>query len=228
MTTPTMTTLFDKKVLYISDMVVPSDIPKIIHYFETFNIAKVYDVIVYEHLEEEYFVEDLDLYCNAVIIIEHWYNNTDAKSFYTSLLENKCKMVYNDPKYWTLEFYDQPEEYNNIALIIKQEEEPEVKKEEPEVKKEEPEVKKEEPEVKKEEPEEEVYYLGYGFYEKLDKQKSPKRSKRKFNAEMSALKTENNELKTLLIKKNKNFLKNNKDKARATIWLRRLREKQSE
>jgi len=216
-TMPNMPNMFDKKVLYISDMVVPSDIPKIIDYFETYTIAKVYDVLVYEHREQEYFVEDLDLYCNAVIIIDEWYDNSAAKSFYHSLLDNKCKMVYDDPKFWDLEFYEQPEEYNNIALIIKHDKE---EPEEPE------EVKKEEQEEELEEEDEQEYYIGYGFYDKLDKQKSPKRSKRKFNAEMVALKTENIELKALLIKKNKNFLKNNKDKAQTSNWLRRLRQKQ--
>ena len=216
----TMPNMFDKKVLYISDMVVPSDIPKIIDYFETYTIAKVYHVIVYEHREQEYFVEDLDLYCNAVIIIDKWYDNSGAKSFYNSLLDNKCKMVYDDPKFWDLEFYDNQEEYKNIVLTIKpDEEEPE---EVVEVKKE----KLEEQEKEPEEEDEEEYYIGYGFYDKLDKQKSPKRSKRKFNAEMVALKTENIELKALLIKKNKNFLKNNKDKVQTSNWLRRLRQKQ--
>lgn len=207
----TMPNMFDKKVLYISDMVVPSDIPKIIDYFETYTIAKVYDVLVYEHREQEYFVEDLDLYCNAVIIIDEWYDNSGAKSFYNSLLDNKCKMVYDDPKFWNLEFYNNPEEYKNIVLTIKPDKEEVV------------EVKKEE--LIEEEPEEE-YYLEYMFYDKLDKQKSPKRSKRKFNVEMDALKTENIELKALLIKKNKNFLKNNKDKAQTSKWSRRLRQKQ--
>ena len=224
----TMPTMFDNKVLYISDMVVPSDIPKIIDYFETYTIAKVYDVLVYEHREQEYFVEDLDLYCNAVIIIDEWYDNSAAKSFYNSLLDNKCKMVYDDPKFWNLEFYEQPEEYNNIALNIKHEEEEpeEVKKEE--LEEEVVEVKKEELKEEPEEEDEEEYYMGYGFYDKLDEQKSPKRSKRKFNAEMAALKTENIELKALLIKKNKNFLKNNKRKEQTSNWSRRLRQKQSE
>ena len=96
--------LFSNKVLYIPDFILPQDIPKVYHYFDNYNIAKLKSVEVFDHPEPEYNCEDKAYYGYAIIIIDEWYNNNIAKTFYESLIENRCKMVYDDPLYWDLEF----------------------------------------------------------------------------------------------------------------------------
>ena len=48
--------MFSNKMLYIPDYVVYEDIPTIIKYFEDFKIAKIKQVEIRKHLEEEYYV----------------------------------------------------------------------------------------------------------------------------------------------------------------------------
>lgn len=99
-----MTTMFSKKMLYIPDYVVYQDIPTIIKYFEDFNIAKIKNVQVFKHLEQEYYVEDKYNYCYALIEVEFYYNNQGSQNFYNAIENNKCVMVYDDPLYWEVKF----------------------------------------------------------------------------------------------------------------------------
>jgi len=99
-----MTTMFSKKMLYIPDYVVYQDIPTIIKYFEDFNIAKIKNVQVFKHPEQEYYVEDKYTYCYALIEVDYYYNNQGAHNFYSAIENNKCAMVYDDPLYWEVQF----------------------------------------------------------------------------------------------------------------------------
>jgi len=99
-----MSTMFSKKMLYIPDYVVYEDIPTIIKYFDDFNIAKIKDVKVYKHLEQEYYVEDQYNYGYALVEVEFYYYNQCAHNFYSAIENNKCLMVYDDPLYWEVQF----------------------------------------------------------------------------------------------------------------------------
>jgi hypothetical protein len=96
--------MFSKKMLYIPDYVVYEDIPKIIKYFEDFNIAKVKAVQVYPHYEPEYYVEDNYNYGYALIEIDYYYYNRGSCNFYKAIENNKGLMVYDDPLYWEVQF----------------------------------------------------------------------------------------------------------------------------
>ena len=99
--------MFSKKMLYIPDYVVYEDIPTIIKYFEDFNIAKIKDVQVCKHLEEEFYVENHYNYYNygyALVEVEYYYNNQGSQNFYNAIENNKCAMVYDDPLYWEVQF----------------------------------------------------------------------------------------------------------------------------
>jgi hypothetical protein len=100
----TSSTMFLKKMLYIPDYVVYEDIPKIIKYFDDFSIAKVKDVQVIPHHEDEYYVEDSYNYGYALIEIDYYYYNQGACNFYNSIENNKGIMVYDDPCYWEVQF----------------------------------------------------------------------------------------------------------------------------
>ena len=90
----------------IPDYVLPRDVPAIYNYFKTFNIADVESVEYRDHEEPEYWVEDKPFYGYAIIKIKEWYDNTCTKNFYENLQNRNCKMVYDDPYYWKLEFYN--------------------------------------------------------------------------------------------------------------------------
>lgn len=96
--------MFSNKMLYIPDYVDYKDIPIIIKYFEDFEIAKIKQVEIRKHLEEEYYVEDKYNYGYALIEVEFYYNNQGAQNFYSAIENNKCIMVYDDPLYWEVQF----------------------------------------------------------------------------------------------------------------------------
>lgn len=99
--------MFQETKLVIPDFVSPLDIDTIHKWFETFNIAKVENVEFFEHEEPEYYVEDTkNFYGYAVIYIQEWYDNQGSRNFYQDIVNCDCKMIYDDPCYWTLEFYD--------------------------------------------------------------------------------------------------------------------------
>ena len=98
--------MFSEKMLTIPDYVLPRDVPAIYNYFKNFNIAEIRSVEYRDHEEEEHWVEDKPFYGYAVIEVSYWYNNTGAENFYKSIFDKKCKMVYDDPFYWELTFYN--------------------------------------------------------------------------------------------------------------------------
>ena len=123
-------TMFLKKMLYIPDYVVFEDIPRIIKYFDDFSIAKVKDVQVFKHLEDEYYDENHRCYGYALIEIEYYYYNQGSCNFYNSIENNKGLMVYDDPLYWEVQFspfkehnsyntpnYDVYDVYNNGEYV---------------------------------------------------------------------------------------------------------------
>ena len=252
---------YSNKVLYIPDYILPQHIAKVYDYFKNFNIAKLKNVEVFDHPEPEYNCEDKAYYCYAIIIVDEWYNNPDSYSFYKSIEENRCKMVYDDPKYWDLEFYEgedlQKEENEKVTIKIEEfsipspppvslsesfESENENNEHDENDENDENEDNDSEDSFEEnDDPNDETYEFSdseneedrefeyYIKYEKkkLSKSKKTNSKKRKYNSEVEALKEENNELKELLIKRNKNYLKNNKKKPEKNVWSRRLRVKTS-
>lgn len=113
--------MYERMVLTISDFVLPWDIPTIINWFDYYGIADVKNVDVREHPEQEYYVEDRPFYGYAVIEIREWYKNNSSLSFYENLIAGSAKMVYNDPEYWDVEFYEprtQGEEAYPVNAIV--------------------------------------------------------------------------------------------------------------
>ena len=76
--------MFSNKMLYIPDYVVSEDIPTIINYFDYYNIAKVKNVEVFNHLESEYLTEYNDFYCFALIEISNCNSDTNICSVINS------------------------------------------------------------------------------------------------------------------------------------------------
>ena len=71
---------------------------------------------------QEYYVEDKPFYGYAVIEIREWYKNNGSLSFYENLISGNAKMVYEDPEYWDVEFYEprtQEEENVNDKIYKK-------------------------------------------------------------------------------------------------------------
>ena len=103
-------------ILYIPDYILPGDENTIIEFFNNFEIAKVEKVEIYQHNEPEYnaaWTDELPyIYCYAIIYIKEWYNTKLAENFYNNIIEQKAKIVYNDPDYWDVEFCD-PRLYSN-------------------------------------------------------------------------------------------------------------------
>ena len=238
--------MFKNKTLKITDYFAPYDIPKVYHYFDYYNLATLKDVTYYDHLEPEYNAEDKPFYGFAIIEIEEWHNNNSAKFFYNAISENKGKMVYDDPNYWDIEF-DNVEEVKEVKEVEEVEEVKEVKEEKNEINKPNINLKVEVNDETNEEynlnenldehkheheneNEDEDYVFSneddsyHEFYKKYDN--SPqKNKKRKYSAIIENLKAENNDLRELLIKKQKNYKKNNKKKDNKPSWYRRLRVK---
>jgi hypothetical protein len=215
--------MFKNKILKISDCFAPHDIPKVYHYFD-------------------YYAENKPFYGYAIIEIEEWYDNNSAKFFYNAISDNKGKMVYDDPYYWDVEFYhveveEEKNEINkpNINLKI---EVNNVNDNQDENKHNDEDANHEDAnhedanheDANHEDANDEEYVFVdddnycYDFYKKLDN--SPQKTKkRKYSAIIENLKAENNDLRQLLIKKQKNYKKNNKKKDNKPSWYRRLRVK---
>ena len=206
--------MFKQTILKIPDYFAPFDIQKVYEYFEYYNLATLKNVNFYDHPEPEYNAEDTPFYGFCIIEIDHWHNNNSAKFFYNAISENKGKMVYNDPYYWDVEFDD---------IQVKEEGKNEVN---------EPNEDNKVNENNKENEENEENYVfeseddtndsHYKFYEKYDNS-SRTNKKRKYSSIIEDLKAENNDLRQLLIKKQKNYKKNNKNKDNKPSWYRRLR-----
>ena len=224
--------MFKNTILKISDYFTYSDIPKVYHYFDYYNIAKVKNVTYYDLVESEYNIEDKQFYGYAIIEIEEWYNNNSAKFFYNAISENKGKIVYDDPYYWDVEFY-----FNEEKSLSQEKDDKELQNdlEEYETKynvvvKDEnfvfdDEVKEEE--QNEEDQEDEDKKIQYEFYKKYDN-RSKNNKKQKYSSIIENLKAENNDLRQILIKKQKNYRKNNKSKDKKSSWYRRLRPKMND
>ena len=108
--------MYKNMVLTIPDLVLPVDIPQIINWFLYYNIADVKDVSINRHPEPEYYVEDRASYGYAVIEIAEWYNNNSCRKFYDNILSGTAKMVYNDPHFWEVEFYE-PRTQEEVQIL---------------------------------------------------------------------------------------------------------------
>lgn len=274
--------VFQNKMIIIPDFVIPSDMSKIYHYFDYYDIASIKNVEIKpndDNTTNPGFKFSNDFY-HAVIEVEEWRNNNSAYWFYQAIENNNCKMVYDDPSYWDVEFYVKLEEdfeedyeyknevsnqsYENYEVEDEDEVEVEVEDEDEEVfdysytveqgtssssefnsdsyseyesGSEADNLKDEDYNLEETDNDEDVIYEYY----KMDHNKSKlfthskskkENKKRKFSVdaqkEIKHLKEENDSLKAILIKNNKNYLKNNKTKSFKNDWSRRLRQKVSE
>ena len=246
--------MFSKKTLMIPDLITKNDIPKVYNYFDYFDIAKLNNVTYYDHNEEEFYSDDKSHYGYVIIEVEEWNNNNNSsKYFYEAICENKGKMIYEDPYYWNVLFYDSEEvtndNCNNVKCIVNSDSEStnyvehtyednccnvhDNNKVKLEIKlhssdeDEEVEVEDEVEEVKDENyvfGEDETNDFKDKFYKKYD-YSFDKNKKRKYSKIIENLKAENNDLRELLIKKTKNYKKNDKFKDNKFSWYRRLRVK---
>ena len=273
--------VFQNKMIIIPDYVIPSDMPKIYHYFDYYNIASIKNVEIKQNIDITTTTGYIysNEFCHAIIEVDEWCNNNSAYWFYQAIENNNCKMVYDDPSYWDVEFYVNLEEdveedyeyknevsnqsYENYEVEVEDEVEVEVEDEDEEVfdysytveqatssssefnsdsyseyesGSEADNSKDKDYNLEESENEEDVIYEYY----KMDHNKSKhftyskskkENKKRKFSVdaqkEIEQLKEENDSLKALLIKNNKNYLKNNKTKSFKNDWSRRLRQKVS-
>jgi hypothetical protein len=108
--------MFSNTTLYIPDYVVVEDIPTIIKYFDYYDIAKVKKVQVFKHCEPEYYVEDRCPYGFALIEIDYYYNNQGARNFYSAIENKKGLIVYDDPKFWEVQF--SPYEGEKSSVLV--------------------------------------------------------------------------------------------------------------
>jgi len=239
--------------LVIPDYTIANHVPVVYKYFADFNIAKLKNVTYYDYPPEEN-DEDEPFYGYIIIEVDQWFDNGTSRNFYNAIYNNNCKMVYDDPKYWDVEFYDNSEidydaiEKDCILNSVKTESDSEEKVSEEKVSEEkvsenedynefheegeegeEGDDLEHDPDyvLEEEDETEDKFYEFFNLMYKMvkDKKKKTKTNKRKYNEEIEKLTYENNELKMLLVKKNKNYLKNNKSKDFKNEWSRRLRQK---
>ena len=278
--------IYSLKHLIIPEYVIPSDIVTIYNYFEKYQIAKLKHVNYHE--DNKIMYEDPTsgehlYYGYATIEVDEWYENNGSKSFYESMLDNNCKMVFDDPEYWEIyfddkavdaidesnnycdahnydnihytndevecnpddydeenrpELQDYPEEekddYVEIKLednhepvsYLKEEEDDDEDKEDDDEDKEDDDEDKDSDYVFNEEDncpddDEYEYEYEYKYYKKIDGVNTRSKSKAKENP------GNDKSLSEIIIKKNKNYLKNNKKKEYKNVWSRRLRRKLS-
>ena len=236
-----------KKTLIIPHYVTEADIPTIWHYFDYFNIAKVGNIKYYDH-DDQIQYNSHYTYGFAIIEIDEWYNNTGGNNFYESIVSGKCRMVYDDPFYWNVEFYDDEIEENSVNHSCQDHESEMLNNcnthnaddnDKPDVDTNsdcndnesyydyesgsEPDDPKDlDYEFKESDNEEDNYYEFY--HKRLEKKvKTVKKNMTNKNSE-----TNDKNIICLsdqLVKKNKNYLKNNKTKSFKNEWSRRLRRK---
>jgi hypothetical protein len=237
-------------MLIIPDFVIYDDVPVIYNYFDYYNIAKVKNVTLHEFPDRDYNTESYHVYSYAIIEIEEWYNNNCSKNFYQRICDEQCYMVYDEPNYWELYFYnankyfvyDETSYFTPIKIenytnenetssdnqVIFQNPPHGIYDNESEASLDEEDNLNDETYEFEETDDEEDLAFEY-YYKKIDSPKyytrSQSKNKRKFNQEFNQLKEEVKGLKDLIIKKNKNYLKNNKTKVVKNEWSRRLRQK---
>lgn len=267
--------VFQNKMIIIPDYVIPSDMPKIYHYFDYYNIASIKNVEIKQNTDSTttpgYNYIYSNEFCHAIIEVDEWYNNNSAYWFYQAIENNNCKMVYDDPSYWDVEFYvklEEDYEYKNEVSNqsyeqVDDEDEDEVEDEDGEVfdysyteeqestssefnsdsyseyesGSEVDDSKDEDYNLEESDNDEDIVYEYYKMdhnkskhFTRSKSKKDNKKRKMSVDAEkeIKHLKEENDSLKAILIKNNKNYLKNNKTKSFKNDWSRRLRQKVSE
>jgi len=83
----------------------------IIKYFKSFEIAKISIIKFIKNKHSEKLG-------NIHITIDKWYNNNISNAFYNDLLDpiKTTKLVYDDPKYFEIEFDYFNHEYNDVII----------------------------------------------------------------------------------------------------------------
>ena len=229
--------MFTEKNLIIPEYVLEDDISDIYHYFDYYNIASLKNVTF--HADTKIMYEnpttgDTEFYGYAKIEVEKWENNATSRSFYNSIINNKCKMVYDDPEYWDVMFdtneelsLEHPEpllhplnepleetgdDCDDVPINLPADMPNNVQIEGPV----EESVYHDEPE---DEPEDEVEFNYEYYYKSYEAPQTRSKTKAKTNPGNDKMLTE------IIVKKNKNYLKNNKRKEYKNVWSRRLRQK---
>ena len=269
--------VFQNKMIIIPDYVILSDMPKIYHYFDYYNIASIKNVEIKQNTDSTttpgYNYIYSNEFCHAIIEVDEWCNNNSAYWFYQAIENNNCKMVYDDPSYWDVEFYvklEEDYEYKNEVSNQSYEQVEDEDEDEDEVEDEDGEVfdysyteeqesgssefnsdsyseyesgsevddsKDEDYNREESDNDEDIVYEYYKMdhnkskhFTRSKSKKDNKKRKMSVDAEkeIKHLKEENDSLKAILIKNNKNYLKNNKTKSFKNDWSRRLRQKVSE
>ena len=257
--------VFQNKMIIIPDYVIPSDMPKIYHYFDYYNIASIKNVEIKQNIDNTTTPDYIysNEFCHAIIEVDEWYNNNSAYWFYQAIENNNCKMVYDDPSYWDVEFYVKLEEDYEYKNEVSNQSYEQVEDEDGEVfdysyteeqestssefnsdsysefesGSEVDDSKDEDYNLEESDNDEDIVYEYYKMDHNKSKQftrsnskKDNKKRKMSVDAEkeIKHLKEENDSLKAILIKNNKNYLKNNKTKSFKNDWSRRLRQKVSE
>ena len=106
--------MFEENTLIIPDRVLKADLPFIIHFFEHYKIATLQDAQYFDHVKDEYDNDNNTVFGYVIVKVKRWYDNNGAVSFYESLLNNKAKLVYNDPVYWDVKLYKNTENSNLV------------------------------------------------------------------------------------------------------------------
>ena len=98
--------------LIIENHVLESDLDTIRDFFENYQLAKI-DTIEYNN-------DDL----NAIVTLDGWYDTSSARNMYDRIVDHgEAKIVYDDPLYFTVKFYD-------VAGLVNQEEQEQEQEEE--------------------------------------------------------------------------------------------------
>ena len=250
-----------ENVLYISDYVTQDLIPVIVNYFHYFGIANIENVEFYPHTESEY---NTDYYPNQygslVIYVGEWFDTNVTRNFYERLKTNTCRIVYDDPLYFDVhlysEYFKDVSSYlvddnttitpsldnttsNEDSNCLENTQNKYYSEEEEylfvfESDEEQDDTNDKDYEYKSDNDERDHYFE---FYHR-DKKYKKNKKKRTINPDVNLDNVSSDVLKAVLIKRNKNYLKNNKHKENKrkenkrkenkNVWSRRLRQKQSE
>lgn len=196
-----------------------------------------------------------NIYGSLIIYIKEWFTTQTAINFYERLTLNTCKIVYDDPEYFNVYLYskyfdleyldDETSLYNDVSttfndVSINTTTSQEYNSQNVQEQEEEQEdififeSDHEEEEEKDDNKDLDYIYSSdnderdnyYEYYEKDKKPKKCNKRKRTINPDVNLDNVSTDVLKAVLIKRNKNYLKNNKSKQYKNVWSRRLRQKQ--
>ena len=194
-----------------------------------------------------------NIYGSLIIYIKEWFSTQTAINFYERLTLNTCKIVYDDPEYFNVYLYSKhfnlelldseishsiedttTLNYNDVSLNITSN----IDDNSENVEDKEDifvfESDDEEDEEKYDNKDLDYIYSSddddcgdfYKYNKKEKKTKKCNKRKRNINPEVNLDNVNSDVLKSVLIKQNKNYLKNNKSKPYKNVWSRRLRQKQ--